>query len=297
MKRTKWFVVLLAALSSAIPVIAQGGISRSLTWEEVTGDAEESKLRWPVAVAAGSGEQFAVADAFDPRLVVFSRTDDSWEVIRTVSLAGTPRSLAHDGTRYLISMRQGAGLVALEGDRFQIRDIGLPRGTVPGALAGIPGGGFLIRDDAGGRILVLDHKGRVSEQFPVPGNVAALVAAPGGSFFTVIADEAKVRRHGPDGEELASWSVPGQSPVPGWPVGLVITSGGEMLVLDRHSHRIVALDASGRLTGIGSRKGWDPGLLLFPADMTLLPGGRVAVADQGNGRVQIFRRAEEEESP
>ena len=292
MKRPWMIVVLLATLVSVLPVAAQSGISRSLTWEELTAGAEGSRLRWPVAVAAASAEQLAVADGFESRVLLFSRNNGRWEVTRTIKLRGSPRGLAHDGIRYLVSMREGAGLIALEGDQFQVRNISLPEGSVPGALAGIPGGGFLVRDDAGERILVLDPKGRVREQFSVPGNIAALAGAPGGSFFAVLADEAKVRRHGPDGEELGSWDVPGQSPVPAWPVAVVVTSGGEMLVLDRHSHRIVALDASGRLTGIGSRKGWDPGLLLFPAGMTALPDGRVAVADQGNGRVQIFRRVE-----
>ena len=80
------------------------------------------------------------------------------------------------------------------------------------------------------------------------------------------------------------------APVPAWPDGIVIEPGGALLLADRHGHRVVALDAAGRLTGTGSGKGWKPGRLLSPAGMARLADGRLVVADRGNGRVQVFRR-------
>jgi tripartite motif-containing protein 71 len=70
-----------------------------------------------------------------------------------------------------------------------------------------------------------------------------------------------------------------------------------MVIVDRHGARLVVLDAEGRIEGLGSRRGRDPGLLLFPAGITALPDGRLAVADQGNGRIQIFHRIKEESVP
>ena len=53
---------------------------------------------------------------------------------------------------------------------------------------------------------------------------------------------------------------------------------------------MLVLQTGGEVAGFGSRQGWEPGLLNFPADVTLTPDGLVVVADEGNGRVQIFRR-------
>jgi hypothetical protein len=80
--------------------------------------------------------------------------------------------------------------------------------------------------------------------------------------------------------------------VPAWPTGLAAEPGGTLLVVDRHVGRVLVLDATGQVAGLGSRQGWEPGLLLFPAGIARLPGGLVLVADEGNGRAQLFRRAE-----
>ncbi len=86
-------------------------------------------------------------------------------------------------------------------------------------------------------------------------------------------------------------------PVPAWPTGLVAASGGDVVVVDRHGGRILALDASGRLVGVGSGRGWNPGQLLLPTAIALFPDGRVVVADQGNSRVQIFRPVDKGSTP
>jgi len=51
----------------------------------------------------------------------------------------------------------------------------------------------------------------------------------------------------------------------------------------------LVLESGGQLAGTGSRQGWEAGLLRHPSDIAMLVDGRVVVADQGNGRIQIFR--------
>ena len=87
--------------------------------------------------------------------------------------------------------------------------------------------------------------------------------------------------------------MPGLGPAPAWPVGLIVEDNGEIVVADRHGGRILVLDTSGRWIGSGSRRGWEPGLLRFPSDIARLPDGRIVVADQGNGRIQLLRRLEQ----
>jgi DNA-binding beta-propeller fold protein YncE len=279
------------------PTAANGRAPRLLVWETAIRGDQEHELRWPVGVAAASNDEIAVADAYGSRLVIFKQLKGIWNVDRAVALPGSPLDIAHDGIRYVLSLRSGAGLVAAEGPQHQLRSISLPAGSVPGTVAAQRGGGFLIHDSAGNRILSLGPEASLTGQTPVAGNPTALASAPGGGFYAAFADLGTVRRYSLAGEVLESFQVPGEEPVPAWPTGIAALPGGAVVVVDRHGGRIVVLDAKGRLQGVGSRRGWDPGLLLFPAGIAALPDGRLAVADQGNGRIQIFRRLKAGSTP
>jgi hypothetical protein len=285
------------ATLSPIPASAQGALERLLVWDEVVQAGEDKALRWPIDVAAASANEVAVADIHGPRLIIFEKVAAGWSVAREVRLSGTPISVAHDGIRYAVSLRQSSGFFAVEGEQFQLRRISLSGKAVPGAVAGRVGGGFLVYDFTSDSVLVLDADGTESAIIEVNGHVTALAATPGGGFLAAVADRSEIRQYGANGDELQRWTVSGVSPVPAWPSGIAIAPGGELIVVDRHSGRLDVLDSSGRIEGIGSRAGWDPGLLWFPAGLALLPDGRVAVADQGNGRVQLFRRAPEAAAP
>ncbi len=276
-------------LSAAVPASAQRPAPRFLAPDTVIQGERDSELRWPVAVASASAIELAVADAGDPRLVIFAATGSAWKVERQVPLEAPPVDVVHAGGRYVVALRR-AGLVTLEPPGCTPRAVELPAAAVPRALAATAGGGLLVYDAAGERVLALDAGGELRGETRVTGRLTALAAAAGGGFFAALVEQGEVRRYGPDGRLLSAWTVPGEGPVPVWPAGLVAEAGGGVLVVDRHAGRIVALDAAGQLVGVGSRRGWDAGRLRFPAGMARLGDGRLAVADQGNGRVQIFRR-------
>jgi hypothetical protein len=113
------------------------------------------------------------------------------------------------------------------------------------------------------------------------------------SAHYMIDEEGTILRYGSQGTVEATWEVPGLEPAPAWPSGLAASDLGDLLVVDRHGGRVLRLDARGRPAGASARRGWDPGLLLFPSAVVLMPDGRIAVADQGNGRVQVFRMGKE----
>jgi len=278
---------LLAAGSP--PAVAQSGAPRALAFQDVLKGTDETSLRWPVAVAAASDEEVAVADAFGPRLLRFRRVGVSWQLDRTVALGGAPIGLAWDGRRYVASLRQGAGLVAFEEAGLVQRPLPLPRGAVPGALAVLPGGELLVYDEASRHVLRL-REGKPAGEIEIAGQVTALAGSPTGGLFAAIAAEGSVVHVDASGKKDAVWKLPASEQVPAWPSGLVVEPGGAVLVVDRHAGRLLVLDALGQVAGVGSRQGWEPGLLLFPAGIARLPGGLVLVADEGNGRAQLFRR-------
>jgi DNA-binding beta-propeller fold protein YncE len=273
------------------PVFAQAGPPRVLSFQEAMKGTDEVSLRWPLAVAAASDEEVAVADASGPRLVRFQRVGVSWRLDRAVPMGGAPAALAWDGRRYVASLRQGGGLVAFEGAELTQRRLPLPRGVVPGALAVGPDGRLLVYDAAKRSVLRLSPDGAVVAEVAAGGDVTALAATAAGGFFAAVAAEGAVRHFDAGGKLDATWKLPAFEQVPAWPTGLAAEPGGDLLVVDRHAGRVLVLDASGQVAGTGSRQGWEPGLLLFPAGIARLPGGLVLVADEGNGRAQLFRRS------
>ncbi len=245
-----------------------------------------------MAVAAASDEDIAVADAHGPRLLRFRRVGVSWQLDRSVELPGVPVGLTWDGERYVASLRRGPGLVAFEGAEMTQRPLPSPRGVVPGPLASYPGGDLLVYDYAGRRALRLSADGKITAEVEIAGGVTALATSPTGGFYAAVADHATVLRFAANGSPDGSWTLPDHDQAPAWPVGLAAEPGGSLVVVDRHAGRLMVLDGGGRLVGLGSRQGWEPGLLHFPAGVARLPGGLVLVADEGNGRAQVFRRTD-----
>lgn len=180
--------------------------------------------------------------------------------------------------------------MAVEGEPPGARALSLPSGTVPGPVGPRLDGGVVVYDEAGHRVLHLSARGELVSQAPVEGEVTAVAGGAGGAFLTAVGPTGQIRRHADDGSVQESWTVPSETVIPAWPAALAVTAGGEAAVIDRHNGRILLFRSDGQLAGVGSRAGWEPGLLRFPAGAALLPDGRVAVADQGNGRIQIFRR-------
>jgi DNA-binding beta-propeller fold protein YncE len=280
---------LLAAASGV--ATAQVAAPPVLAWHATLPTAGEQPLRWPVGLAVPAPGTLVVADAYQPRLLVYREREGAFVFERAVPLNDPPFALAASGGRTYASLRGGGGLYALA-PGGGLERVALPAGSRPGALAPAPAGGLLVQDAAGGEILELDANGGIVGRAPVDPGVRALAAGAGGGFYAVRPAPAQLVRHGRDGAVEAALPVPPVDTEPAWPAGLAVTASGELLVIDRRASRILLLDASGRLLGVGAREGWEPGLLRQPSALALLPDGRVVVADQGNGRVQVYRRVE-----
>lgn len=283
--------LLSALVAGGDPAPAQT-VPRVLSFVEALKGTQDTELRWPVAVAAASSDEIAVADAFGPRLLRFRKVGVSWSLDGQVELPGAPAGLVWDGGRYVASLRQGQGLVAFEGPSLAQRRLRLPRGVVPGALAAHQSGDLLVYDSAGHRALRLSPEGQVEGEFPIEGEVTALAATGAGGVLVAVASESAVRRLDANGQASAAWTLPPHEGIPAWPVGIAVEPGGDAIVVDRHAGRLLVLDAAGELAGIGSRQGGEPGLLLYPRGIARLPDGLLIVADEGNGRAQVFRRTE-----
>lgn len=268
-------------------------LPRILVWVESLQNTEELEIRRPVALASGANDELVVADVHSPRLIVCRRIGVTWQLQRAIELPSAPIALVHDGRRYIASLRGRGDLLSFEGiDKMQQTLISLPEGTLPGQLAAEITGSLLVFDLAREKLLRVDTQGRVQKELPLGAGLTALASTPGGGFVITNAGEGSVQWFGPDWQPGGRWVLPSEGPVPAWPVGIAVEPNGSLDIVDRHGGRILVIDATGKPEGAGSRRGWESGLLLFPAAIDRLGNGNLVVADEGNGRVQIFRRVD-----
>jgi len=275
------------------PVVSQSP-ARVLVWVGEIRGPEDAPLRWPVGVAAAPDGRVAVADAFGSRVLLFTRIARSWQMERSIDLPGVPAGLTHDGSAFVVSLRGDGGLLKLDRTGGAPRRLVLPADVVPGALAASSDGSLLVFDEGSNRVLELAESGEVRRAVDLGLRVTALASGNKGGFFAVVPDQAAILIVDGEGVVRESWTLEGAAPKPAWPTGIVVEPGGDVLVSDRHGNRILVFDATGRWIGLGSGSGWDPGLLRFPGAVARLPTGELVVADQGNGRVQVFRRSDQD---
>ncbi len=283
-------IALALAGALAAPALAQQLAQRLLRYAAVVDGPAERPLRWPVAVAVGGADEIAVADAHGNRLLILHRVGSGWPLRREVALPAPPAALAFVGGEYLAVLRgAGSELLAVRGGESaaEPRRLALPDGIVAGRIAASSDGALLVWDARRGRVAKLQGSSVVA-QAGIAGNVTALASDGAGGFWVGIGERGVLERFDGEGRPAGRLRVPSESPVPPWPAGVVVEPGGRLFVLDRHQHRVVVLDGEGRLLGLGSGKGWEPGQLYFPDALARLPDGALLVSDGGNGRTQLF---------
>lgn len=283
---------LLLLIGLAMPVAAQQASSPRFFWEEnIQGDTEHP-LRWPVAVACANETEVAVADAHDPRLLVFRKNREigRWKVWQSIPLPAAPAEVVFDGRRYILALRKPGDLMVIEGDSASQSTLALPPGVFAQALSPTTDGGLLLYDGTGARILQLDAKGAIQREIAEVELVSGLALKERGSILAAFAHPPSVQEFGADNQLAREWPVPGVEPEPAWPSDLVANGSGGFVVADRQGGRLIAFDAQGEVEGFGSRKGWDAPLLLRPVSTSRCSERKIAVADLGNGRVGLFRQ-------
>ena len=75
-----------------------------------------------------------------------------------------------------------------------------------------------------------------------------------------------------------------------FPVSLTIGPSGFIYVLDRHQRKIAVYDASGSFKYNFLDQGVARGQLYYPIQVRFDPWGRLCIVDEGNARVEIYKR-------
>jgi hypothetical protein len=75
-----------------------------------------------------------------------------------------------------------------------------------------------------------------------------------------------------------------------FPYSLEVGPSGIFYVLDRHGGDVAVFDREGRFRYRFLTPGQARGRLYFPIELKFDPWGRLCVVEEGNGRVEIFKR-------
>jgi DNA-binding beta-propeller fold protein YncE len=180
----------------------------------------------------------------------------------------------------------------------------------PGDLLAEPGGGVLVVDSAGDRLVRFDARLRVAETFGGRGEgpgrfrrpTAVARSADGDRLFVVDADNHRVQvLDASTGDPLVVWgrratddevagAVAGEADTALFrdPSGIAVAADGTVWVSDRGLHVVTAFTEDGQPLRHFGGQGPDNGSLWKPADLAVRPDGRILVVDFGNHRAKLF---------
>jgi sugar lactone lactonase YvrE len=159
----------------------------------------------------------------------------------------------------------------------------------PDRIASHTGSLFLL-DKASGNILTIDKSMQVTGVFACEGC--------SGGFVDFKINNNKLWALDQQGESVHRFSLNGKQEGKitldasrlGFPRSLIVADDGSIYVLDRHRGTIVVFDNKGQYKYDFFEAGEARGKLYYPIEIQFDHWGRLCVVDEGNGRVQIFRK-------
>ncbi|NDY41523.1 hypothetical protein G3N55_01470 [Dissulfurirhabdus thermomarina] len=237
----------------------------------------------------GQAGRYYVVDAGDNRILSFDREGKFLSLFAAAGGLHRPVAAAKDGQRRLWILERGRNsLTRVDFAQkklipHEIRDRG--REVVPDGLQWAEGR-FYVLDRASGRVLALDGKLAVAARFAGPRPFRAF-RVRGDALYALDLPGREVRVFGLDGRLRRTIALEGGVRRP---AGLEVGPSGFLFVLDRHRHDVAVFDTRGRLKYRFLGEGQARGRLYYPAALVFDPWGRLCVADEGNGRVQVFMR-------
>lgn len=287
-----------ALLAGGLPAAAAGGV-KLRAQGAIYDDAAGGSLSSPEGVAFGAGSMLAVADTGHGRITTYRVTPRGVEAAGGFTPAEAPYPVRLQVTAkgeilVLDGRTRKVGRYGADGGFKGFVDPGVPGKPVVRALRLDHLDQIYLLDVAAPRVLVLDPKGALLRELPLP-------AAAG--FFSDIAVDARGSVYALDSTGHQVFVVrPGATeaaPFGGslaeelnFATGLAASASGHLFVLDQYGDGVVVLGPDGSFQGRHGTRGAREGFLSYPTELAYDPNGFLYVADRNNNRVQVFAVAQ-----
>ena len=148
---------------------------------------------------------------------------------------------------------------------------------------------FYVLDKATGRVLALDRGLKVIGRFPCQDGTSGFVdfKIRNGSLWAMEMGGKAACCFSMDGKLVSRVVLENVS---GFPYSFEVGPSGIFYVLDRHKGDVAVFDRNGQFKYRFLAQGQSRGRLYYPIELKFDPWGRLCVVEEGNGRVEIFKR-------
>lgn len=148
---------------------------------------------------------------------------------------------------------------------------------------------FYVLDKATGRVLALDRDLKVIGRFSCRDGTSGFVdfKIRNGSLWAMEMGGKAACCFSMDGKLVSSVAFENVS---GFPYSFEVGPSGIFYVLDRHEGDVAVFDRNGQFKYRFLTQGQSQGRLYYPIELKFDPWGRLCVVEEGNGRVEIFKR-------
>lgn len=290
-------IALLAAAALLAPAAARAQSGALKYASTLWADAKEKPLRGPEGVGCRDGGRVVVADTGNARLVLYGAKGSAFDggvelklaqltAPRRVHIDGKGNVLALDGrTRRIVRVGSDgkfAGTVEYAGAPA-------PAAVVPVAFALDAQDQLYVLDSAGREVLVLDASDKVARRIALPRARAAftdVAVDAAGTVHVVEAVAAVVWSAEKGAAAFTARSKPLKEHM-SFP-GAISAGRGKLFLVDRNGNGVVTLGSDGSYQGRQLALGAGPGLVSYPGQLCVTPGGEAFLADSANNRVQAF---------
>jgi DNA-binding beta-propeller fold protein YncE len=151
------------------------------------------------------------------------------------------------------------------------------------------GGRLHVLDRASGQILRLAGDLTVEQRFGCPDCSAGMFdfVMDGSSVLAIEPRDKKIYRFSGDGRVTQVFELGDRVD---FPISLDVGPSGSVYVLDRHQNSVLVYGQNGQFLYRFLSEGQSPGKLYFARQLRFDPWENLCIVDEGNGRVEIFRR-------
>jgi len=239
-------------------------------------------------------QQYYVVDSGRNRLISFDRKGTMLHILNAGKALKTPYALTRTGPTGLWISEKGKNslthvdLQEKKVTEHTLQDRGQP--IYPDRLEAGDGTIFVLDKGSGDIVSLAPESLEIKTRFSCTECAWGFVdfLLHGGRIWALDQDGGTVQKFSFNGTREKVIRLQGGDLVN--PVSLTIGPSGYLYILDRHRREIMVFDDQGTFKYRFLRKGIAQGQLHYPIKIRFDPWGRLCVVDEGNARVEIFRR-------